>query len=210
MSRNGIFYISLGAKSISVACIEKVLTAAKSVDDRLTVCLLDIPEEVNLVYLERLTLLSARERIASRCQQFTHHLLQLGTPPTAIRLWSQYAQLPEFLPYLQALRHCFKTSPPFRRHCLSQVFCNLQPLLRRCGILGKAHPTVAALSDYLLMEVAIKLYMASERIVSVEYSIFREMSLVEAIFAGKYTSLADFCKYRPDYEFVENRHEIKP
>jgi hypothetical protein len=200
--KRGVILVSLGSSVMSAAYLAAVAREASVASVGLEVCLLAEPEITNVVALEGVPIAQACTQISIRCETLVSHLRCLVVGAFQISKWGDYNGAPRFKAYLEALGKEFVESHSFNRHCCNQVFRNLQPILRRHGIVSKRNARVSTLAQYLLEELALKLYLANERQIDVEFAPEKEMEVVNAIYDGKYPNLIRFATRRAQHFIV--------
>lgn len=122
-----------------------------------------------------------------------------------IRTWTEIEEGDHFSPYLTAVKEQFALDTHFRREVINQSFRNLQPRLRSLGVKNSRDGRMAVLAQYLLHEIACKLYLSQSRFggFSRELLSFPEMGVMTSIYQGRYQQLSPLVRRLPTYVAVD-------
>ncbi len=205
--KEGIILVSLGAYVMTPHYLSYVARHTQSMCDELIICLLDKPEITNQSHLCHLSIASAEAHVQKRCKDLSSALMASNLPNIKINSWTNYANLPNFIYYLETVNNVYTHSREFASHCHNQIFRNLQPLLRQHGISSKRHPMMVRLAPYIIEEIAMKLFIADQNIVDLEFGPAAEMDIIVAIYEGKYLELLPVAKQRLPYIIVDPKME---
>jgi hypothetical protein len=94
--------------------------------------------------------------------------------------------------YIAAVYQEYYTNSSFKRNCRSQIFKNLHPKLVSLGIERNKDPLVEILAPFLLVELAVYLYIFHTGEYTVAYGLEAEMEVIAAIKSGKYPAFTPF------------------
>ena len=122
-----------------------------------------------------------------------------ATNVRAILTWSEIEQQPLFSEYLRQLQACFHADIHFRREVVNQSFRNLQPRLRPLNVKNSRDPRMATFAQYLLHEIACKLYLSQEGKFEHEILSAPEMGIMRSIYARRYARLEEIVRRQPQY-----------
>jgi tRNA-dependent cyclodipeptide synthase len=194
-----VLFVSVGARRapsevISAACDR----AIRDMSD-LTFCLLDEPEVSNLMCLEGLSREAAARRIAAFADNFVSLIPRLDRLSVHVTTWKDYQSDNRLQRVQSTVFTSFADDRHFRNHILNQTFSNLQPRLAELGVYRKTDPLVVTLSQYLCKELALKLYFSQAHLSDVEYGLVPDMTVVVAVYKGKYGILNDVGNHRIPY-----------
>jgi hypothetical protein len=124
-------------------------------------------------------------------------------PSAQITKWSEYNDHKSFQRYVRLLAEEYTNNKSFRNNCHSQTFSNLEPILRSKGIVKKNHPTVAALSSYLIHELALLLFLEQQRAIAGFIAPKPEMQIQTALANGRYPNLVSIAgNHKPTLSLV--------
>lgn len=185
----GIFLVSLGSPRLTPTAVARVIDAATESNTRLTVYLLDSPEQINQKALYNLDANVATDRVEELCLKLVR-----GVPPRCwenieIRRMSEITTDAKFCTTFARIQSAFNENRTFAQLSRTQVFKNLHPILQRIGVRNQRHPLVDELADYLLMELALKLFLLEIRPYNVEYAWGEDMDIWKQIVAGTFAEL---------------------
>lgn len=182
----GIFLISLGSPRLTPQIVR---TTAKESAKRkvfLHLYMLDAPEQKNLKILYSLDDDAASDRVQERCLKLTSLIAPEHQAFVRVHRISELYENKQFAIVLARVRSIFHTNRRFASMCRNQVFVNLQPVLRRIGAKNSRHPIVAELTDYIVVELALKLYLEDTEKFGNEYGAGTEMAVWRALCDGKF------------------------
>lgn len=203
LTDRGIIFVSLGSPVMTAEYLSNVILVSGAFCVELEICLLAEPEVINLVTLHKYFEADARNQVKGHCDGLTKALRRdCRDGNVSIRTWGYYDCSSHFTHYVRLLSEQFQASRSFRNHCRNQVFTSLQPVLRNHGAFKKTHPLTGVLAQYLIEEMALKLYVASQELANVEFGPRAEMDLVNAIYDGKYPALEELTRRRMRYIVV--------
>jgi ABC-type Fe3+/spermidine/putrescine transport system ATPase subunit len=109
---------------------------------------------------------------------------------------------PSFEKYISLVRCGYRDSGPFRRHIDNQVYTNLRPKLASIGIRRRNDLRLQELAEYLLLELALILWVSEENIADIQFGNEPEMGIVDSVFKGKYDIFKGVLKNRILYESI--------
>jgi hypothetical protein len=201
--RHGIVFVSLGAAIMTPEFLNTVTSRAEGECDLINWFLLDVPEMINVRNLEGVSEEDLWPAVTAKADAFIAAVSVQHSIQIVVSRWSDYALDSRFDRYKEAVLKTYMKEPRFQRHCHNQTFRNLQPVLKRIGILRKNEPLVRALSEYLCLEIAMKLFIAESELACVEFAPEGEMQILSSIYDGEYTSLLPFLNRRMRFVIVK-------
>ncbi len=197
--KSGIFLLSLGSPRLTPDTVERVVSSAWEEGVRLSLYLLDAPEKMNLRLLYNLDEASAFDRVEEQCLKLVSRIPSPLRKQVAVRRVSDLCDAPRFVAALTWIRETFATNRHFARSCENQVYVNLQPVLQRLGVRNRRHPIVRKLSDYLLVELALKRFLGDAEPYEVEYGLGPDMRIWQELSSGHFEG---FPSTRPAPAFI--------
>lgn len=201
----GVLFVSLGARAMTPEYVDLLISRANSDCSGCLVILLDVAEETNLKVLEGLSGAEVSRRVSAYCAELTTHIARhWHSQRVLVRSLSSYVKDPSFIRYRDAISHAYNAERSFKSLVHNQTYQNLQPILNRKGAKNSRAEIVEALAPYLLLELALKLFVANENIAQVEYAAAPvEMNICQAIYAGQFPTLRTLTDRRLAYVGVE-------
>lgn len=182
----GIFLVSLGSPRLTPELVRCVVERAAVDGVRLSIILLDSLEVSNLRILYALDERAAVDRVEEQCLKLVSQIQNGAGKHIRISRVSELLGDMKLGAAIEHVRDTFRADRRFSRMCANQVFINLHPVLRRFGIKNSRHAMVLALADYILVELALKLFLLGERIYDIEYGIGAEMDVWLALANGEF------------------------
>jgi ABC-type Fe3+/spermidine/putrescine transport system ATPase subunit len=184
---SGTLLVSLGSAKFNADVISRLLCVAAKTCHRFMVCFLDYTEVSNVRVLSGLSREASEDRVSERMLRLTSGL---QVPPSLEvsfeRLSSYETREPKLREWIDRVSRAYRHDEHFAAACQNQTYVNLQPLLNRIGVRNRRHPLVAQLATYILVEAALKLHLAVDCRIDVEYALGEEMEVMRTIYAGKY------------------------
>lgn len=208
-SKRGALLVSLGSAQLSEKNLRQAIsTASQNGCSELIVCLLDQPELVNLRTMYGLPLKEAAQTVRERVLRTRSWLSKIASLPLQIftveELLQQEKDLAKVISWALDL---YKQKRSFRNLCHSTTFRNLDPLLKRRGIRNQRDDIVKSLSQYLLIEIALKIFLADTFGVEVEVGVGEEGEFVERVLSGEYGNPLGRGWKPPKYLVVETSRD---
>jgi len=181
--------------------VDLLLTRASGDCSQCVVIFLDVAEETNLKILEQLSDAEVKRRVQSYCAELTDHITARWQPCyVTLRSLSAYFNDPAFVRCREVISDVYANDRSFRNKVHNQTYQNLQPILNRKGAKNSRAEIVEKLAPYLLLELALKLFVANENIAQVEYAASSdEMSIWDAIYSGQFPPLQHLISRRLQY-----------
>lgn len=187
---HGYVLVSLGSKRWSEAAVDAVLSAAAVDKIHLTWCLLDAAEAASLRLLQGISASSAADQVHRRVIQVKTLLGRAGVSRSDVKLSSDLGADPEFRDIKADVVSAYGADSKFAGACRNQVFSNLQPVLRRSGIETNKDERIEELVEYLLTEIALKIFLSRDGSEAVEFSLHPQMPIWTSVTSGAFPSLA--------------------
>jgi tRNA-dependent cyclodipeptide synthase len=198
----GVIFVSLGARVMRIDYLNALILRVLETCNSCTVYILDADEEINLLQLKRLGRAEAIERVGSYSDELERSVLDTfpNSRVQCVRV-KDLQRDPDYQQILRRFEDTFHGSARFRASCLNQVYRNLQPLLNRLQIRRwRGSEAVAALAQYLLGELSLKVLVASRDGSWVEFGPSRkDMAIVQAIHEGRYPTLRSIGSHQLPY-----------
>jgi len=190
---NGLILVSLGSRKMNADSISLLVSKAlREGCSKLIVCLLDETEKKNLIALYSQTIEAADLRVQERLIRVKSWLSNIHNPKFSILILSDIIRNDmNFRSIVDWVRGLYREKKKFKNECNNQVFKNLDPILRRLGIYNRRFRLVEILSEYLIIEIALKVYFTQEHGVRFEVALNDEMPIVQKMFSGKFGSPND-------------------
>jgi hypothetical protein len=186
----GIFILSLNSRRLQDAIRLKNNFNFNYSIDELDVFVFDVYEVLNGIFFTESDVRKQKESIEAIIQQLEDGFIAIDTVKRElIRCSSQRKNLS---PYLTTLYGEYYSNPVFQSHCKNQIFKNLQPKLKRLDITSNKSPLLEILVPFLLVEIAIYLFINHTNKYDKIFGMEDEMDIVAAIKAHKYSV---FTKY---------------
>jgi ABC-type Fe3+/spermidine/putrescine transport system ATPase subunit len=151
--------------------------------------------------LNLLTEDAAANRVQEQCLKFRALIEEASGRKAQIEYVSKLSLKKAFQTELAHVRSVYSTDKRFAGALKNQVFSNLQPLLKKIGITSNDSPTIESLTDYLCVEIALKLYLYKSGRYDIEFGLGREMKLWQSIVEGQYSAFPAF-EPVPLYEVI--------
>jgi len=184
--KKGIFLVSLGTPRLTSEAVNRVVKTAVDAGIQLSLYFLDAPERVNLEVLHQLDERIASDRVEEQCLKLVCRLPPGAGKLFGIRRVSDLFSDPAFTASLQRVRTAFETDRRFQGMCQNQVYVNMQPILGRFGAKNRRHPIIADLSNYLIIELALKLFLWEAGLYDIEFGVGSEMQIWHALASGEF------------------------
>jgi hypothetical protein len=200
-----VVFVSLSSRSMTSIYLECLARVAEVIPASLSVIFLDHPEVINQTVLYGHSPAEALVIVQSLCSKLRLELTSLGLKNVLLDAYSKYAEEPSFQRYIEGVMSLYNKSRKFRNHCENQAFRNLQPRLRELGVHRRNHELVGKLAQYILQEVALKLYIADQSLMDIEMAPEPEMEVMIAIYQGKYPELGSLASRKLPVRVVEPR-----
>lgn len=203
MGRNqrGIAFISIGARITTPELLRHLSSHAARECSEFILCFLDLCEIVNLHHLEGKDKDPLLLEVQGRCG----HLLEQASDgmllAPRVMMLSDLLNRQAFGKYFTAVEAEYSRNDHFRNHVRNQIYRNLYPVLKRRQI-RKSDKILTDLADYLLFEIALKLFIAGENIADIEYAREPEMQIIESIYAGQYPQLQNLATRRLELRLI--------
>jgi len=201
--------VSLGSSRWTSESIRKVEQTALRSGRLLHWYLLDASEASSLVLLQGLALEDATVAVKRQVLRFRGMLARASVDPARIHLASDLSSLDGFEAAAKTVREAYDTNGRFAGAVRNQVFSNLQPVLRRVGIVQNRDPRLDSLVDYLLRELAIKISLADAGR-GFEYALKPEMPIWTAMIGGTFAGLESVTSLVLEHEVVSSDEERDP
>ena len=93
----------------------------------------------------------------------------------------------------------YYSNPVFESHCRNQIFKNLQPKLKTVGVTSNRSNLIEILVPFLIVEIAVYLFIYDKGFYSKIFGLENEMEIVESIKNEKYPSFAKYLKHKIEY-----------
>ena len=199
---SGIFLVSLGSPRITASVVERIASSAANAGKSLDIYLLDISEVSNQKLLSRLSEQDARDRVEEQCVRFASYIPNRLRRQIRLLRVSDLESISGFVSCLSDVRAAYAGNARFRHKCDNQVYVNLQPVLAELGVKNRRHPIIRGLVDYLLTEMALKLFLLNGQGYDIEYGISSPMDVWESLVQGEFTEFGPIVS-RPQYMLVE-------
>ncbi len=184
--KRGIFLVSLGTPRLTSDAVNRVVVTAVEAGIRLSVYLLDAPERVNLEVLHKLDERLASDRVEEQCLKLVSRLPAGAGKTFGIKRVSELFADSAFKSAVKRVRNAFDGNRRFQSMCQNQVYVNMQPILGRFGAKNRRHPITSDLSNYLIIELALKLFLWESGLYDMEFGIGSEMQIWCAIAGGEF------------------------
>lgn len=184
--KEGIFLVSLGSPRLTPDLVRYVAERATADNVRLSIFLLDSLEVSNLRILYALDESAAADRVEEQCLKLVSQIQNGADKRVRISRISDLLGDKRLGAVVGRVRGAFGADRRFARMCANQVFVNLHPVLRRFGIKNSRHAMVLALADYILVELALKLFLLGEGVYDIEYGVGAEMGVWLALANGEF------------------------
>jgi putative spermidine/putrescine transport system ATP-binding protein len=198
----GIFLVSLGASRLTADAVSRIVRTVTDAGISLTVFLLDLAELINLRELYNLDHQAASDRVEEQCLKILSQLQVTSNDTLQIKRISALSADPRFVLALEKVRSSYRTDRRFQHMCDNQVYINMQPQLGRRGAKNRRHPIVASLAEYLIIELALKLFLLETSSYHVEFGLGPEMQIWNAIVSGEFDSFPPH--FAPPFISVES------
>lgn len=194
--------VSLGARGLVPAFFAELGRYSTQNHCEIECCLLDVPEASNMQHLMGLNESQASDLVSHQVTNI-RNIIFAEFPSAQITKWSEYNDHKSFQRYVRLLAEEYTNNKSFRNNCHSQTFSNLEPILRSKGIVKKNHPTVAALSSYLIHELALLLFLEQQRAIAGFIAPKPEMQIQTALANGRYPNLVSIAgNHKPTLSLV--------
>jgi hypothetical protein len=105
----------------------------------------------------------------------------------------------ELNPYIRFCYDEFYGNPKFESNCRNQIFRNLQPKLKKMSILNNRSPLIELLVPFLMVEIALYLYIYNQSTYEMIYGMETEMEIIAAIRGNKYPVFQPFLNKPVNY-----------
>lgn len=185
-TKKGFFLVSLGSRFITPLTLERVIDEARANRVRLEVYLLDAAELVNQKVLYDLNDKAAIDRVEEQCIKLVSRVAPCRRKFVTWNHLSEIMKQSDFCRCLSTIRHAYDSDRYFASMCENQVYVNLQPILKRLGVKNRRQPIVGELIDYILMELALKLWLLQHRSYDIEYGVGKDMHVWQSILKGDF------------------------
>ncbi|MDB6025576.1 MAG: Spermidine/putrescine transporter ATPase [Verrucomicrobiales bacterium] len=208
--KRAICILSLGSRLITNDYILSVITTAKEHSWPLLVILLDTMEEVNLRFFEGEHPEGGKQSVRLRCEEidrFLSHVRATQMWQVAAIKFSALTNTEEYRELFGSIDLLYKSNRRFRDLCLQQTFRNLHPRLTRAGVRNQRDRVVKGLVEYLLGEIALKLYLASCIPDTIEIAPVPEMSIMERVYAGEFRGVITSGARRMEHVVLRPKEE---
>lgn len=199
---NAILFVSLGSGQWNKRVFSKL---NKLIDKKsnLTCFLLDYAEDVNQKILNGCNDLQAQFNVEELVARNSISLINNGFKD--IRLSSDLSDKKHFLFYYQKLKDLYRLKKKFYKDCNMQVYKNLHPKLKKVGIKNQRDILIESLSEYLIYELALKVYIFNNFNYDTEYMVHERMDVWECLSLGEYVSDAIVSSPQQKYIGIENK-----
>jgi len=184
----GFLLVSLGSLKLTPEIIKQQIQSAHKKNINLTLFLLDTTELRNLQILYSLDSGLAKDMVEERCLKVLYKIQETNIVVQTFRLSELYSR-ESFSEILTQVKAAFAENKKFSRMCINQVYINLQPLLRKIGVKNSRNRLVSELTDYILQELALKIYLSRLNKFTIEFGCGKEMEVWNAITRGDFPEL---------------------
>jgi putative spermidine/putrescine transport system ATP-binding protein len=208
-ARSAYVLVSLGNSRWTLGSIRKIEQTASRSGRLLHWYLLDASEASSLALFQGLKPEEAVDAVRRQVLRFRSLLARASVDPARVHLASELASHEGFEKAFAIVREAFDSDARFAGAVRNQVFSNLQPMLRRVGILHNRDPQLDSLVEYLLRELAIKFSMI-EAGRGFEYALKPEMPIWAALTRGTFAGLESFASLDLQHEAVSPDEEADP
>lgn len=195
--KKGIFIMSLNSKRLQDAINQKNSFHFNNEVDELDIYVFDVFEILNGIFFNSVNVGEQKRLTEDLIEKLRDGFVAVNT--TRRELIRCSSKRRELTPYLTALYREYYTNTKFESHCRNQIFQNLQPKLKRVGIDNNKSPLIELLTPFLIMEIALYLYIYNNGCYSRIYGMEDEMDIVLSIKKGKYPFLDPFVKEKVEY-----------
>jgi iron(III) transport system ATP-binding protein len=185
--------ISIGAKSINPHIVSEAYKTTLEMGSNIEVLLLDSTEAINILILSDSTTEKANHKARVQAHNYRARLYTRH-PFINISLLSDYQKRHDFLSLVASVERLYFENKSFQNHCHNQIFRNLHPRLKGVGARNSRSEVVRKLYKYLVIELALLIYLHNQGNYKRHYSLNQEMDIWNDIRIGKYGSLIDKSK----------------
>jgi len=173
-------------RNLGPEAIRPAIKAAKAEGVRLSVILLDTTEEVNQRSLYNLDSAAAADRVAELSLKFVRQVPTSNYSGIVISRLSELLSDADFCRWRDRILGAYKTNKLFADACDTQVYRNLHPILERKGINNQRHSIIRELAEYLIIEIALKLYLLEAESYDVEFGWGPNMTVWQQLMSGSF------------------------
>jgi len=189
--------MSLNSKRLQDAINNKDNFHFNSEVDELDVYVFDVFEVLNGIFFNENNAGQQKESIEDIIEKLELGFVAVDTVKRELIRCS--AKRKELSPYIKAVYQEYYSNSVFESHCRNQVFQNLQPKLKNLAIENNKSALLELIMPFLIMEIALYLYIYDKNEYFRIYGMEKEMGIVTAIKQNKYPAFNQFLKGNIDY-----------
>jgi ABC-type Fe3+/spermidine/putrescine transport system ATPase subunit len=201
-TKTGIFLVSLGSPRLTPTVIAAIIAEAAKNNVQLLVYLLDAPEILNMRILHNLDEKLASDCVEEKCLKLSSQIASANQMVPQIRRVSNMYEDPRFSALLEKVRSTFISNIRFQHKCENQVYVNLHPVLKQLGVKNRRDSLVRNLADYILVELALKLFISETEECDYEYGLGDEMDVWKSIVEGEFKEFLGV-PFRPEFLTID-------
>lgn len=196
----GIFLVSLNSKKLEDFLNRDLLLDIDKDLKKLDLFVFDGYETLNGIFFNNRNVKEQDELMENTISGVVEKIVNKDIKKRKFLRLSQYQK--EISPYVAAVYNEYFTNASFKRHCKSQIFQNLQPKLRDVSILNHKSNLIELIAPFLLVEIALYLYVFDKAEYDRIYGLEAEMNIISDIKNGKYKAFEIFINKKTEYEKV--------
>lgn len=200
--RVGIFLVSLGSYRLTVPQVAHIVEQATKTCSRFLLFLLDSAELINLRVLNNIDGQIATDRVEEQCLKLISGIPSSVSTQVEVCRISELYQDSQFISLIDYVELVYKDNKHFARMCENQVYRNLHPRLKRSGVKNRRHPIIHELTKYILIELALKLFLHKSKGYDIEYSAGPDMQVWQALVENKFQEFQSI-KPTPAFEVIK-------
>lgn len=195
--KKGIFILSLNSKRLQDAINNRNNFHFNHEVDELDVYVFDVFEVLNGIFFNESNAWKQKAIIEDIIQKLETGFVAVDTVKRELIRCSNKRK--ELNPYIKSVYQEYYSNPVFESHCRNQVFQNLQPKLKKLAIENNKSTLLELIIPFLIMEIALYLYIYDKNEYFKIYGMEKEMSIVIAIRENKYPAFSSFLNGKIDY-----------
>ncbi len=197
MINKAIFIVSLNSKRLNDAINNKSnFHFIHDVED-LDVFVFDTLEVLNGIFFNKTDAENQKSEIEKIIKRLENDFVGFDKRKRQLLRCSKMRKL--LNPYIKAVYDELFSNSVFESHCRNQIFQNLQPKLRKQGVSNNRSDLIELLLPFLLVELALYLYVFNVETYDQIYGMETEMNIIKAIKNNKYESLNKFVSRPVEY-----------
>ena len=191
-----IFFVSLNSKKLDNFIIHNELGNLLNDFDKLDLFVFDTHEKLNGIFFNDSAIETQEEVIENKIKLIENAGLNAKNKATLIRC-SKFQK--SFENHNKVVYNEYYSNRKFQNRCKSQIFQNLHPKLKSKNILTNKSPLIEILVPFLLVEIAIYLYIYDTGIYQEIYGLEAEMGILIEIKNSKYPVFEPYLNYKLDH-----------